>query len=1298
MKRLLWKWMLLCIFSATTLSFGQNATTSLRGSIKDPTGAYVPEAKVTLLAPATGDTLSTTSNKAGFYAFESLFPARYIITVKISGFADQAKTAELLVNQPATIDFTLSIQASTTTVDVSAEAQTLNTTDASLGNSVDNEVIESLPSETRNVPDLLALQPGVLYLPVSGNSDSRSGSVNGGRSDQGNITIDGLDDNEPVGGFAFDPVLRETQDSIQEFRVSTGNTGSEFGRSSGAQIAMVTKSGTNKFHGAAYEYNRPTFTVANDWFNKQDELNEGRANIPGKLIRNIFGVSLGGPIIKNKLFFFANYEGTRMAENAEVTQETPTASYDQGILTYPNAAGTASYGITPAELKTLDAGCSGTYGVCASGVTPYNFNGYYTNGPGVNQAALSYLNSMPAANSFTEGDLYNSGSYSFSSPNPQRLNTLIAKLDYVPSDKHRIFVRGNLQDDATSATEYFPGQGPSSHNVSDNKGISAGDTWTIKENLVNDARFGFTRQGIGDTGVGSGDYVTLRFLSTPTSESRTIDEFRPVTNIVDNLTWNKGKHLVQVGGNWRQVRQNSTTNSGAFDSASSNPTYMYSSSTYDPGAYDGTSTTNSNSLTYLLGSSFPNVTSGFQTSYYEALNNILGGIGQDSQVSNYNVTSPTTATLMPDGTFITRNFRANEYEWYMQDAWRVRPNLTVTYGVRHTLLQTPWEIHGQQESPIIDSGQNNAPTTSSMHDMYQAREAAAQEGLVYEPYISFAPAGPYYKKPGFWPKAKDNFSPRLAVVYALNSKTSIRAGAGMYYDHFGEALVQTFNSKGEFGLSSTATSTSGYYSLEGISAGESGAPRFTGIHNLPPVPASVLYGTGGSQQTNVTFPYQPSVTGLATNWGLDDRIKTPYSETFDLSVQRELPGGFIVEAAYVGRMGRHLFQNLDMAEPVDYVDPQGGGDYFTAGAQLSAEVDANNNVQMATVAPIPYFENVFSYLKGYVNKLFPNGGESATQLIYSNEWQPSHLSGYAHAGLKDIDIDCTLNYPNAACPSYKQARFWQGQFGSMHALSSIGNSSYNAGQLTLRHPSSHGLLFDISYTFSHSIDMGSDDEAMNAGSGTEFSTIINTWNPKLNKATSDFDTRHMITGDWVYQLPVGRGKAYLGNITRPLNALAGGWQLSGIAHWTSGLPFSLNDDGYVTNKNNEASAVITGPIKMRRHLNAQGEPEFFDNPSAITTGFSTNGSPVRTSRPGEAGNRNYFRGDGYFDVDSGLSKNWKIAKYGVLKFSWEVYNVTNTVRFDPASIEGNPTSTTLGVASSEMSAPRRLQFALRFDF
>ncbi len=243
----------------------------------------------------------------------------------------------MLVNQPATINFSLGVQSNNVSLDVSAAAQTLNTTDASLGGSEDNATIQALPSETRNVPDLLSLQPGVFFLPAPSNpalQDSRSGAVNGGRSDQGNITLDGVDDNDQVDGYAFTGVLRETQDSIEEFRVSTGNANADAGRSSGAQVSLVTKSGTNKFHGAAYEYNRPTITVANDFFNKQAEVNSGLPNVPGKLIRNIFGADVGGPIHKDKLFFFANYEGSRLAENAQVTQTSPTASYQQGIIQY----------------------------------------------------------------------------------------------------------------------------------------------------------------------------------------------------------------------------------------------------------------------------------------------------------------------------------------------------------------------------------------------------------------------------------------------------------------------------------------------------------------------------------------------------------------------------------------------------------------------------------------------------------------------------------------------------------------------------------------------------------------------------------------------------------------------------------------------------------------------------------------------------------------------------------------------------------------------------------------------------
>ena len=307
MKTSHWGWILCCILSWTTLAFSQNANTSLRGTVKDPSGALIPGAKVTLVDKANGQTLTASAGNTGQYQFLQIPPAKYTITVTASGFGATTETAELLVDQPATIDVTLNIQSSTVTVDVSAEAQTLNTSDASLGSSADNALIQALPSETRNVPDLLSLQPGVLYLPTT--SDSRSGVVNGGRSDQGNVTLDGVDDNNQVNGFAFQGVLRETQDAIEEFRVTTGNSNADQGRSSGAQVSMVTKSGTNKLHGAAYEYNRPTLTVANNWFNKQGEVDSNLPNVPGKLIRNIFGAAAGGPIVKDKLFFFFSYEG-----------------------------------------------------------------------------------------------------------------------------------------------------------------------------------------------------------------------------------------------------------------------------------------------------------------------------------------------------------------------------------------------------------------------------------------------------------------------------------------------------------------------------------------------------------------------------------------------------------------------------------------------------------------------------------------------------------------------------------------------------------------------------------------------------------------------------------------------------------------------------------------------------------------------------------------------------------------------------------------------------------------------------
>jgi hypothetical protein len=1231
--------MLICILSSASLAYSQSATTSLRGVVKDPSGALVPGATVTITAASTGLSEKAVSNSSGAYDFEQIPPARYTITISATGFGDQSKTAELLVNQPATVDFTLSVQSSTVTVDVSAGAQTLNTSDASLGSSADNAEIQALPSETRNVPDLLSLQPGVLYLPNS--NDSRTGAVNGGRSDQGNVTIDGVDDNDQVNGYAFQGVLRETQDSIEEFRVTTGNANADAGRSSGAQVSMVTKSGTNKFHGAAYEYYRPPFTAANNWFNKQAEINESLPNIPTKVLRNTFGADFGGPVKRDKLFFFANYEGQRQAEDFQQIQTVPTASYAAGNIVYPGGT------LSPSQITQLDAGCQ----ICNTSD--------YPSPPGPNSSALALFKTMPTANGSLTGDGVNEGSYSFASPNPVHLNTYIARIDYTPNDKHRIFARGNLQKDTTAAPEQFPGQPPTDFLEANNKGMTFGDTWVIKTNLVNDLRYGYIRQGFGDIGVGNQDYVDFRFLSTPTAETRTTITSIPVNNLIDNMSWTKGNHTIEFGANWRLVHQNHNSDATTWQGASTNP-YWLGGNPPDPSQIG-----------------LPSVNdTGFANSYEIAFANLVGTVPSLTNSYNYHVDSAASGTLLADGAYLTRHFKANEFEWYVQDAWKIQPNLTLTFGLRHTILQTPWETSGQQVSPTIDT-----------HAWFLQRESAAQAGQIYEPDLQFSPSGNSYNKPGFWPMQKLNFAPRVAVAYSPDTKTSIRAGAGLFFDHYGESLVSIFDREGSFGISSSVTNPAGIYGIEGDS-NHSPSPRFQGRNTLPNI------NNGGSPATQ-NYPFTAPVDNFAITWGLDNRIKTPYSESFDFSIQRELPAGFTVETSYVGRLGRHLLQSLDLAEPVDYIDPAGGGDYYSAGSQLSHDVDINDGGS-GNVNPIQYFEDVFPFMAG-----FDYAGESATQAIYNNEWAPYRAQYGATTALSDIDF-YDLLYGFYPVPSNWQPHFWQDQFSSLYALSSIGMSYYDAGQITLRRPMSHGFQMDVSYTLSKSIDMGSDAERNTEFTGQgSFSDILNTWKPYLNRGVSDFDTHHLITGDWIYQLPFGTGKALGGGADHLLNAIIGGWQWSGIQRWSSGLPFSLFEPGWSTDWQIESYGVTTGPVKMNRHIDANHNPQFFADAGSINNNLACggcSGGNVRLPYPGEAGQRNNFRGDGYFDVDSGVDKSWGLGEYGTIKFAWETYNVTNTVKFDPASIGSGLTSGNLGIASSLLTQPRRMQFSLRYDF
>jgi hypothetical protein len=1251
MRRSLWAWMLCCIVSIPAVVYGQTATTSLRGVVKDSSGALVAGASIALEDQTTNNRYRAVSNASGFYIFPVVTPAHYLITVTSNGFATQTRAAELLVSQPATIDFTVSVKADAITVDVSSATEALNLTDATMGNAVGNTTIEALPMDGRNPISLLELQPGVLY--IGDNTDSRQGAVAGGRSDQGNITLDGLDDNDQINGTAFTGILRSTLDSTEEFRVVTSNGTAEAGRSSGAQVNLVTKAGTNQHHGSLYEYYRPTNTVSNNFFNKNSDLISDEPNVPQKYILNTFGGSVGGPILKDKLFYFFNYEGQRQAISSIIGATVPTASFMQGELRYPDASGNTQT-LTAAQVAQLDAPCTGN---------TYNGAPVCPAGPGPNAGILSYYANVPVATGAILGDGLNSGSFYFTSPAPSTLNTSILKIDYSLNNTNHIFVRGNLQKDTASGTENLPGQPPASFTDDNTKGISAGYTWTPTANIVNDLRYGYIRQGYQVSGIGVGDYVGVAGLTQPTAQTRDTVLHVPVNNITDTLSWSKGAHTFAFGGNWRGITNENGSDANSFDGASTNPLYANTSDLPLPADIS---------------------TSFASDSWMYAYGNLMGVVPEVFKVYNYQITGPNAATALPDGSFVNRDFRSNEFEYFVQDSWHARSNVTVTFGLRHTLLQTPYETHGQQISPTIDTDA-----------WYKGRESAALQGQIYEPIISLAPSGKANGRPGYWPRQKGNIAPRIGVVFSPEPKTSVRASFGMYYDHYGEALANTFSQEGSIGLSAGLSNGADELGFEN-------SPRFTGPHDIPDIPLPPFSPT-------LSFPNPPPIDAFGIDWGIDNHLKTPYAESFNLSFQHEFPGGFVFEEAYVGRLGRHLLQQLDLAEPVDYVDPAGGGDYFTAARQLSKAVDAapygtvidyrapkgTTQKKNDHIPTIPYLENVFPYMKN-----LDYAGESATQAVFNNAWAPERYTNGETFSLVELDFAPYGFYPNIPT----QSRFFSNQFSSLYSWDSIGTSSYNALQFTLRHPASHGLTIDVGYTFSKSLDMGSETERTSQLGNTDDAytnfAIQNTWNPKLNKGPSDFDARSLITTDWVYVLPVGRGKRVLGSSGRVVDAVIGGWQWAGLGRWTSGLPFTLESPAFPSNYNNPAFSFNVGHVRTHRNITA-GVPHAFD--AATTTAINNGiyfGETIRLPYAGEAGSRNNYRGDGYFDVDSSLTKSWNLTGKVKLKFAGEVYNVSNSDRFDVSAngLNARTASPSLGTYSAALTTYRRMQFGLRLDF
>jgi len=1260
----------LILILASSWSLAQTATSSLRGTVTDPGGSLVVDATVTLESKETGFHQVHKTEKDGGYQFQQVPPATYTVTIESPGFSTESSVIQLLVSQPATLNVSLRLSSSDTTVEVDAGAvEVLNTTNASVGNAVEEKTVEALPMEGRNVPDLLSLQPGVLYLGQQGqtaiqqqnNNDSRNGTVAGSRSDQGNVTLDGIDNNS-VFGYAFTGVLRSTIDSVEEFKVTTTNNGADSGRSSGAQVNIVTKTGTNTLHGALYEYNRNTSTSANDWFNKEAEASEGLPNKPGALIRNTFGAFLGGPIAvgpikKDKLYYFINFEMQRTAEAQQETLIVPNAAFRAGSISYyynNTSGGQSVENLSPAQFASLDPHCT------VNGTCPW--------GPGDDPNILSVFQSYPLPNGSLAGDGLNTGSYTWAAPNPINLWTNIAKVDYAISDKHHLFVRADLQDDSASATPQFPGQVPSYVDRDNTKGIAVGETWTINQNIVNNVRFGYTRQGYALGGASAEPWITLASVSNPTAETYSTINHVPSTNLLDDVNWTKGKHNIQFGVDYRLIHDLTNTDAYSFDSGSSSTGEYFDSlantgQDLDPSAYPA------------LG--FPDVATSFNNSYSYAAMNLAGIVAGTTLNYVYKVNPGQTGTLLSTGSFVARDFKANQFEYYIQDTLRLTPKLTITYGIRHSINQTPYEVNGQQVSPTI-----------SMEGWFKKRVADAATGVVDQPDFTFAPSGKANNAKSMFDMAKWDIAPRFGIAYALNNKTSIRAGFGENFDNFGMQIAQQLATLGSAGLLGSEQTLAGWCPT-------STCPRFTGLNNI------LLTQSGLSNPaSSITFPFTPPPGAEAFTNIVDDALKTPHSSQLDLSIQRELPAAWTVEADYVGRFGRRTLQNMDFGMPLDLVDPASGMDYFAAVDML--ENQHYQGVATGAVAKIPYWENLFPDAAGLGANGSGTPGNTATQNIY-NHFATNPLN--ASYGIYSMDVLC-----NPGCGGAHN-RYFASQYSSMQTQASIGTTNYQSGQLILRHPSSHGLQADFSYTFAKSMDLGSDAEragggSYNPGSFTgynTFSQILDAFHPKKNWAVSDFDIRHLVTADWVYELPFGHGRHFGSSSNGIIEGIIGGWQLTGLARITSGLPFGAQvGAGWVTSWDYQSFLVKKGPVPMHKHVIPGEGPEAFADPDALSACIEvTSSCPIRYAIPGETGTRNAFRGDGFFGVDSGLNKSWHLYERSTLKFGWEVFNVSNTPRFDTnpnTSLQSVWGSGDFGVYSKVLGNHRIQQFSLRLDF
>jgi Carboxypeptidase regulatory-like domain len=1330
-----------CLFALMPSAlYAQSNAGTVVGLVTDSSGGAVVGATITLTDKATNTPRTTSTNEAGRYFLANVNPGTYDLRVAMKGFRQSVVTGqEVIVGQTLTVNVTLEVGTMTETVEVSvvtgAELQTEN---ATMGSTVSGEMMLNMPSLNRDATSLLTLQPAT--APSVGGGDVYGGQVAGSLSDQNTYLLDGGnftsdlegDNNYTHGGMGAIPTPIE---SIEEFKVATNNQTADFSSSAGGQVMLVTKRGTNTFHGAAYEFYQSQLFNANDW--ASNRLAEPKV----KFHDNRFGGGIGGPLLPGKIlggktYFYGFYEGHRFPGVAAFQEWTvPSALMRQGILQacIPDPAPATTCTVKQYDLKTSTAcnvTASNPTGVCDP------------RGIGINPVVSQLWALVPLPNDPTgAGDHLNTQGFRAPLTLPVRDDYAAARIDHDFGDKWRLFLSYRYSREVAPSSNQIdiggilPGDrlgvpAAASSNPVDPRYAVLGLTGTLTPHLINEFHlsyllndWGWQRQGVTNaiSGVPAGlEFSDSHFgcmcpmnMDTQDSRKRVWDGHDWTYS--DTLNWVKGTHYMQFGGSivhwWDHHVRDDQVVAGLPDLV-----YQLTKAT-------GLITSADNRPVGLPST----LNSIWDTQYAQT----LGILGTSAQLfvrggSDFHLTG---AKTFSDTSLI------DSYSLYYNDSWKIRPSITLNYGLEWGTQMPPYEINGVQDVAVDTAGQ---PINTAAY--LQNVVTNGLNGQVYNPVIGFEPIhavgghpkypfNPYYG--GFSPRVSVAWNPKFQSGFLQRifgqSKTVIRGGYSRIYDRnngvdlvlvplLGYGFGQTIRCNGA-GINDACNGGSGTTPTNAFRVGVDGnTGPFPVVQQTLPIPA----------EPGVNSPAGGNISFLDNNW------RPGANNQFTVSIQRELPDNMLLEVAWVGKWSKHLYQGLDLNN-VPWMMTRGGQSFAKAYAALwtadSKGLVASTQPFFENSLPANYLNTTNTNINSYntAHPLTPlpicttftcavqtneGGGplgtaNVSTESVYGMFQDMDTGSNCKPSKLLPANVPCPFTF-GTALPADLQG------YNSMLANTTAGFSNYQAGIVRLQKRTGHGLTLNANLTWSHTLStVGINQEYTQANPSVPFDL-------RYDYGPAPFDTRWVFNMLGTYELPFGKGK-WLGAHNGFLDRVIGGWSFSPIFQWNSGLvqetytgscdefgqgnvPFCsgmvpLQGVGSIS-RSPHYGVVSDGNVGSNGDVSAGGPGvNMFANPTAVYNMFR----PVVLGIDGRANDLGPLYGQHRWNLDFTIAKRTQINERIGFTFYAQFLNAFNHMEFSDPGQYGSSgldlqNAAAFGVLNSQFNSPRQVSLGLRVFF